>query len=493
MPVDTRHPDAIAMSPTWELIRDTIAGERAIKLAGKKYLPALPQQTPEQYAAYQFRALWLGATENTKLAFSGMICRKPPTTTALDSVKAFLDNCDGQGTPFTTFTAAIVDEMVTLGWGGTLIDWTTSSRPYFVNYWAEQIWNWKFRSIDGIPRLSMLMLREESSEYSPLTGGPPPDPYTHPVYEQFREYELMGESPEELRVIVRIKRAKTPTPATANQVKSATPNATGQGREFVTLKEEELTIRGLPVREIPFVPHNCTTNPPFLIPKPFLADIASINIKHYAQTADLENGRHITGVPTPYIGAEGIPEDTKFPIGANEAWVFASHEVKVGYLEFSGAGLGELRQGVEEKQKQMAALGARALTPEKASAEAYQTLELRARGESAQLVTLAEVVSKSLSICLSWAAYIISGNASSKREEFEKTNHCVLNKDLTSTAITSEMLTSFTAALQAGAISVDTFFYNLKAREVYPDGWTREQEQTAIEANPPAPPQPPAV
>lgn len=484
MPLDFRLPSLASAFTRWQLVRDTLAGELAIKAAKCRYLPKLEGQTDEQYAAYQFRAVWLGATAATQAAFTGLICGRSPEIQFPESRKQWLDNVDGCGSPLSTFIQDVVGEMDSVSWYGTLIDWTEQRTPRFINYPAESIWNLQTAVINGQVVLSMLTLREWDSEWDGATGHPRPDEYSTCHYEQYRQFFLRGRDNDRFVEVV-VSRPKM------DEQNTMGGDVERRERTFVELTRTRLVIGGAPVREIPFVLHSGSTGSRFTPPKPVLEDIASLNVKHYAQSADLENGRHVAGIPTPW--AAGFASETdkgKLTLGANAAWVSDSPEAKCGFLEFAGAGLSSLSDGLKEKEAQMASLGARALTPTKEAAEAYATVHLRQKTEAATLVTISEQASLSISLCLSWAAYIMDGIASEARKDWEKKAYCVLNKDLTVSTLDSATLQTLFAMWQQGGLSYEAYFNLLLSKQVFPDAWTMEKEKAAMEQAPIKPPVP---
>jgi len=58
-PVETQHKSYTKMAPKWKRCRDVIAGQDAVKDAGKDYLPALTEQKDDDYKAYKLRAKYL--------------------------------------------------------------------------------------------------------------------------------------------------------------------------------------------------------------------------------------------------------------------------------------------------------------------------------------------------------------------------------------------------------------------------------------------------
>lgn len=475
MPVDTTHPAYDLAKPDWQLVRDTIAGSRAVKARGDAYLPKLYKQRPEDYDAYRMRAVFFGATSRTAEAYVGMIMRKKPTITVAESdpMKQFLRSIDRRGTEFVSYAETIVRELVTVSRAGTLVDWSEpDARPYLTHYATEDIINWRWETVAGQSRLVYVVLHECSHEFSAATGEKPPvDEYVTPTYHQWRVLKLI-----EGRYTVEVWRKKQ---------EDAKLTAAPRVPEFVLLERRQPTRRNLAMDSIPFVFHSMDADPVAVSP-PLLADLADVNLSHYRQSADYENGLHMAGLPTPW--AAGFTDETskELTLGTTQAWVTDKADAKCGFLEVTGAGFGQIRTAMEAKEKHMAALGARALEPQKADAEAYETVMLRTGAETSALTIAAQRASASLSQILQWAAWWI-GTAKTPAD-LTDADYIAINQDLLSAKAPPQLITALVAALQGGAISFETFFYNMKRGEMYDEDTDLETEQERIEAQtPPAP------
>ena len=55
------------------------------------------------------------------------------------------------------------------------------------------------------------------------------------------------------------------------------------------------------------------------------------------------------------------------------------------------------------------------------------------------------------------------------------------NTDFETDKLTSQDLIAWMGAVQAGMMSYETYYYNLQRSDVYPEGWTAEDEQAAID------------
>src|SRR5437763_1839843 len=123
MPVDFFHPDYRDHIADWEKCRDTVSGERAVKTAGRRYLPQLEGQTATDYEAYKMRACFFGAAERTVKGCTGAIMRKAPSITVPPALQDDWMPTAGIGDEsFDMVTKAILDEVLTTGRCGVLVD-----------------------------------------------------------------------------------------------------------------------------------------------------------------------------------------------------------------------------------------------------------------------------------------------------------------------------------------------------------------------------------
>lgn len=472
MPVDTVHKEYNEHLPDWELMRDSVEGSDAIKKRCQKYLPRLYDQQPEEYDKYRLRALYFGAPARTLEAFQGMLTRKAPKVNTPEEKSEFLIDCDLRNGSFIAHIQSVLWELLQVARAGTLVDWSESlARPYITTYEAEDIINWGTTRVSGQTVLSFVMLKETSNEWRAETGHPMPDEYEKPEYDQWRELKLvsLGESYNATYTVWRKKH-----------------DATGKD-SFVSIENGLLTRRGTPLNFLPFVFHGLGADP--MDPeKPIAKDLAEVAIAQYRNSADYENGLHIAGLPTPW--AAGFTDDTKttLTLGVANAWVSPDVNAKCGFLEFTGQGLGALKEAIKEKSEMMAALGARILDAPTNAAEATETVRLRQTSESNILTDLAASAEQTLSQVLRIAEWW-AGTAAKPNDLRDKV-FVAINKDLLGSKLAPAQLTALLQAVQSNSMSFDAFFWNMQQGNMYPDGHDLEAEKTAIEQNPPPPPLP---
>lgn len=450
---DTKHAQYEAMLATWRTCRDAVIGQRAIHAGGIKYLPQLAGQSKDAYDAYKRRSLFFGATGRTKEAMTGLVFRRYPKISLTDGMKEFENDIDMAGVSLLGFAQNCIEEVLEVGRAGVLIDYPSyiqsdapltvsqsraaGMRPYMTLYKTESIINWQFGRVANATVLINVFLAEaDESDAEKL---------------QIRELHL-----EDGRYGQRIWR---------------------QINKGWEVAEEIWPLRsGTPINEIPFW---------FLAPKEGLGDVQNppieslvyVNLSHYMNSADLENGAHVAGQPTPWVN--GVDDPKNFPelhLGS-DTFLSLPPDSTAGFLQCGSEGFATLEKLMDRKEQQMAALGARMLAPEKRQAEAAQTHELKRGGENSVLSTLAASVETTLTKALQFMAEWLGMNPANVFIE--------LNKDYLPSPMDSSMLREWVAAYQAGTISFETFIKTLQDGELISENITAEEEREKINAEGP--------
>ncbi|RVD58870.1 DUF4055 domain-containing protein [Mesorhizobium sp. M2D.F.Ca.ET.223.01.1.1] len=463
MPVDTCHPDYEAHRDEWCLMRDVSAGHKAVQAKGEVYLPKLSDQTPEEYQAYKQRATFFNATGRVVDALTGMVFRKDAVLEKADGIQDILEDVTLNGTPFRQFAENLVEQVMKVNRAGVLVDFPDAKaaagdkvvtqaladalglRVYASIYSAEDILNWRTISVGGKTVLSLVVLRECIEVIDPT------DMFVMKKQLQYRVLELF-----EGRYL---------------QTVWAQTGTTG-GKTALSVVARAFPLRGgKPLDSIPFEFFS-SEGGDTCVHEPVLYDLAVVNLAHYRNTADHEHGLHFTGLPTAVISGVNGADDT-YRIGSTTAWVFADPQAKAAYLEFTGAGLGELRDAIKDKEGQMAALGARMLAPEKADAEAADTIAQKRQGETSTLAALANSVSRGLTRVLNIMAEW-HGNTS-------PTVVVKLNTDFLAVSMPPQQITALLQSVMAGKLSAESFYEALVKGEVISGNRTYEEEKVKID------------
>lgn len=448
MPVNTPHPEYDMHHQQWIRCRDTAGGTDAIKDKAGTYLPSLTGQTSSEYGAYKDRALFYGATNRTIQGLLGAVFRKEFTHAY--PFDEHIQLMTTEGLDLWELSRQTTKEVLTVGRFGILIDSAKDQRrAYTAPYIAENIINWRTQVIDGKVQLVLLVLQEE------YDLAEEKDEFSSKKAKQYRVLRL-GTNNNRLLYIQELYR-------------QTDKNST----DYAPIQRIIPTRSGVPLDHIPFVFFNTHQSTP-TVEKPPLLDLVDVNLSHYRTSADMEHGAHYTALPTAWIA--GFPTDKPFKIGSSTAWVSDKVDAKAGFLEFKGQGLNALRELKKDKEHLMAILGARLLEDQRRAAEAADTYRIRQSGEGGALAAIVRTASDGMLRVLQEVAAWSS--ATPKQIEEIK---FALNNDFIAEKMKPEELRQLMEAWQQGAISQDTFLYQLKQGEILPAGRSIEKERDMID------------
>lgn len=374
MSVETKHREYSSALSLWKKCRDVAQGEEAVKAAGTLYLPKLSGAKPLEYQGYKDRAMWFDGTARTIQGFTGMAMTTEPEPKLIDAVIPHKGDVTLAGEPFHSIAANAIDEVLTVGRYGILLDYSDRrKRPYWVPFAAEDICNWDVTVRAGDATLTFLVLREVEERR---------DRFTVTQLNRYRVFELIEVG-------------------AALQCQVTTWERAENEKEYTSRTQTILERRGVALDFIPFVcfgPKDLTMR----VSKPPLLGLVNVNLSHYRTSADLEHGRHYTALPTPVVS--GSKQQT-LKIGSAEAWVLPEPGAKAEFLEFTGQGLTALRDAMKDKEQLMQILGARLLEPQKTTQEAHATVRMRHAGDVSVLQTIVSTVNLGLTTLWQWHAW----------------------------------------------------------------------------------------
>ncbi len=460
MAVNAKHPEYSKNLTKWQLMRDALAGE----VAKEKYVPKLSDQEAEEYSAYVGRAEFYNATARTQVALTGLLFAKPPKVELPEALKTIAENVSLDDDTLEALAKNIADECLSVGRCGVLVDLPSvekadyskleaerlNLRAYATLYKAENIINWKTTKINGSNVTSLVVLAETYAE-------PTQDEFVDKIKTRYRVLDL-HEGYYRQRVFSETKAGNFEV------VSEIYPSANGRKLEY-----------------LPFTFFN-VNDLKTAVEKPPLLDLARVNISHFRSEVDLEHGTHFTALPTPYVtGYQGETEG-KLKIGSTAVWVINDPSAKVGFLEFSGAGLSTLENRIAVKEKRMSILGARLLLDEKKTAEATETLQMRKSGENAVLTSVAATISEGIVSFLKDIAFF--ENIAGENLIYE------INTDYNLTMIEPQLLAQIIAGIQSGDIPNEVLYDALLKGELMPktiqsyEDYQAKLEQAAPQVTP---------
>lgn len=425
MPISSVHPSYKAMSDRWQMCRDAYAGSDAIKAGGDKYLPKLSGQSKDEYDAYKLRALFYGMTAKTISALVGMATARPPKLVYPPDMSTYFE--EGRGLQFLELLGTTMSDILLMGRIGHFIDAPIGGgEPYVSIYPTESIINW---DTDEQGNITFAVLME--SVLKPKEN----DPYEYETVTQYRELSLTDGI-----YTVKVFNDKD------EEVTAVQPMYGGQYLDY-----------------IPFYianPFGLNTE----IVKPPSSDIVDINLSHYRSSADLEHGRHFTGLPTPV--AIGVDAATVLRIGSMTAWNIPDANGDAKYLEFTGQGLRSLEKALSEKEAQLASLSARFIDNSARGSEAVDVVRMRFMSETASLAINARAAE-----ALCQMSYRTISKFKRLRPE---TIEIELNTDFMSGKLTGAEIESLISSYLNGGLTLDTLIYNLRRGEIIPPTMTDE-------------------
>lgn len=445
--------------PMWKKCRDIIAGEDAVKAEGCIYLPRPSGMDEDDYRAYKERAEFFNAAGRTLEGLHGMMFRKNVLTNIDESYSPYLNNVDGKGNNLTQFINDCAWDALQTGFGGVLVDFPQSEKeavsvldaegeelaPYMSFYKAEDIINIQYTPIGRRQKIILVTLLEL---YEADNG----DEYSKTTKKRYRVLKLED---------------GIYTQALYNE----------------SLQEVYKTVpimNGKPLDSIPF----------FVLPskepeKPMLLDLCNVNLAWYRKSADLENGAHWTGVPTPYcVGYEPEVQYTEsgeeiaadpIKLGGGKMLAFPSGVSAVNYLTFSGSGLNILQSMMADDESRMAILGARIISAEKKGVESAEAAKIHRAGENSVLAAFANnlsiVFNNIVSLYLRWCT--------SSQDNIETS--VKINTDYDVTSMSPAELTALVSLWQSGGISKSILFQNLKEGEIIQNDVTFDDMEAEIQ------------
>lgn len=377
------HPDYKWMKPDWDLIRDSIAGERRVKERGPLYLPPLDSDMGTSYESYKQRAIYVAMVARTVSGLIGTIFRRP---CKVDNVeKELLKDVTLDGLDFNLFAKQLAGEICSVGRVGVLVD-MNEGRPYLTQYLAENILSWRTRVVNGREELTYVLLREILNETPVLDGQfiqADPRYGSQNLRERFRVL-ILDQGVYKQRVYDQVDQNGNPAFVGPTAYNEIIPSRNGKPFDFIPMK-----IIG------PLSPTPDVQKPPVL-------DIANLNMAHYRTSAQLEHGRYFTAMPVYYVPVSNPDEQGEYFIGAPCVWEVPA-DTKPGILEYFGTGLSALALSLTEKEEHIAQLGGRimGIRPQ-ATSESDNIFALKQANEMSILLNITESMSAGLTELIVW-------------------------------------------------------------------------------------------
>lgn len=368
--------ELIQVQPKYQKIADAIAGEDAVKAAGDKYLPIPSSCYNENKSidqarlkAYTTRALYYNVCQPTRDALVGQLFLRPPVVVLPERLSIFNEDINGEGLSLEQLVKKAANHVLPYGRGGFLADFPRTDkevteadfqngvRPIvrFFEPWA--IRNWKIEKVGNVYKLTMLVLDENHEE----------------VEEGANEFDV------QMKMRHRVYRLK-------DQCCSVEVyDEDGESKESYMICGQN----GEPLDEIPFEFIGSENNDAEVDEPPFL-NLATINLAHFRNSADYEEGVFLCGQPTPvYAGLtvewmenyfpRGIPFGSRASITLNEGATAQLLQSLPNMVAF---------EAMKHKEDQMFSIGAKIINRDQKIEKKEKEVEIEAASQKSVLTTI---------------------------------------------------------------------------------------------------------
>ena len=447
MAVNYFHPQYQNALERWQVTRDCVEGQQAVKSRATDYLPAFQDNDSDRYIAYLQRAYFVNVTGRTRNGLMGAVFRKDPVCKLPGELEYMKENADGTGMNIEQFAKSATKELVELGRFGILTEYPQVDegltvaqvnqmglQPFLIGYKAEQIINWRTTVINGASVVTLVVLRVVSIDDV--------DEFIATELNQFLvlRLEQLDEFGDQL--IYTQQRYYSD----GNEGPKAVPRMAD----------------GQPWGAIPFSFIGSEDNKPAIDVSP-LYDIANINIAHYRNTADFEEMCFISGQPTIFLSSDISYQEFQ---AANPNGVVVGS--RAGHFLGSGGSaqmlqpqpVGVLQNAMKDKQDQMVAIGAKLISGPVANQTA-EASRINASSENSVLDTIVGNLSDAITSALEYAALFIGANPDDCSFE--------LNKDFYDDGIDPQVLIAMIQLADRGDIAqTDVRAYLRKVEAIEP-------------------------
>lgn len=454
MPVNEADPIWARYAADQQKVADLYAGRET----ALPYVRSLPGHDTKTADLFRAGAYFLPVVARSVEAFGGLVFAKTPTRDIPAGLETYLADITGSGQDIDRFAEQGFDGILLSGAVAVLVDYpeapegTTKAeaeaqgiRPTLQLYTSGAVLSARFRSFGPARKLAHVRLMEFVEEDDPV------DEFKITVVEQVRVLSLDDAGLYRQRVFRRI------TGSWELHGETIEPKRAGQ------------RLDSLPV----FFSNTRDGEP---IPaRPPVADLADVSIAHLNNSAALEWALLWTANPTPVFKGLHLAEGETVRLGSSEG-ISVSAEGDAKFMEFTGAGLEELRLALEAKRRDAALMGARMLLEASRHAIAAETARIERAGEQSVVAGIANALSdcltKALTFLAEWVG--VAGNV-----------EYWLNTDLNPAGLSPQMLAQYLDAWVKGALTKQELFSLLQVNEVIDPAKTFEEheEEIALEQN----------
>jgi len=366
------------MREDWAIIDALMGGTRAMRKAGKKFLPQWPKEESDAYQSRLKTSTLLPALSETVQNMTGRVFADPITLTedVPDQIKEMAEDFDLQGNNLQVWAQSLFSGGLSHGLFHVLVDHPKAEgiktkaeeksagvRPYAVVVKPGQVLGWR----------------------SANKGG-------KQVLTQFRYMECVETDDGEFgtKTIEQIRVLVPGGWATYREVDD------GKGQKTWQKNDEGLTSLDV----IPLATFY-TKRTGFLTATPPLLELANMNVKHWQSQSDQDNILHVARVPM--LAVTGLDEGQTITVGAGSATSLPK-DCDMKWVEHTGKAIDAGRTSLLDLVEDMRLAGAKLLQKEKQTVKTASQSEEEAAQEMSPLQTMAGQLEDALDQVLQYFA-----------------------------------------------------------------------------------------
>lgn len=453
------------------LIRDVYGGTKALRKAGKKYLPRHPMESTSGHQDRVNQAVAFNALKRTVRGLVGMIFRRDPARSdeMPTVVGEHLDNIDMRGNSAGVFLRqAALDAMLD---GHTWIHVESPRvegvrnnreaddlgiRPYWINITKSQAINWRYAMRGGRPVLTLFVYREDAVEPSGDFGE-----------QEVNRIRVLREGP--------LNEDGTRGNVRGELHELRETDDKEKGPEWVKVEEYQVGVAEIPVAVL-YANRmgEFTSTPPLL-------DLAYEQLEYYRVRSDRQRSMTFSSIAKPYLFGDNVMDadgEPKIKWAPGGMLVVNDSEAEAGIIESHGYGLDATREELREIKENMAALGLRMLMDSSGAQPRTATSDILEKSESdASLASFAVALDNAANRALELhAAY---------ESRIDDPGTIRVNRDFQDQMLSPQMLKELRELWKDRAVSLETLWDRLVAGEVLDEDFDPELERERIEVTQP--------
>ncbi len=439
----------MVMSTRWNVITALLGGTIAMRAEGQTYLPKEPAEQDDAYTARLSRTTLFNGLKRSVLNLTARVFAKPITVG--EDMPAQLDylaeDMDRLGNGLNVFARKVFEDGVAYGLSHVLVDMPTAlqpgatladeraakQEPYFVHVPANKLIGWRHEIING--QWVLMQARIMECIERPLGN------FGTTVVERVRVLE-----PGKWDVYEQ-----------------------NEKKEWVLVESGTTTLN-----KVPLVTYY-TAHEGVMHARPPLEDLAHINVQHWQSASDQRHILHVARVPLLFgaglstVGTEGEitvgPDNLiKGPIGSD-----------LKYVEHSGAAITSGKEDVQQLEDKMSIMGLEPVMPRSGAGAPTATGRVIDSVENASLlqmwsIGLGDTLEQAYELAAEWKG--MGDDAAGSLQP---------NTDLSFSLRDAQDLQTLYQSRVNGEITRETYWKELRRRNVLSDTFDPEKETAALE------------